>query len=337
MVDLSEITTEYTDLTDSFRGISSSDVLNRLISARASGIHELEEPPKDSIAGCIRHDNIVILSAIIMRIFQHISLCSILLLSLSYAAVAQANVSDTKLKGLKGQVKSLVSTSKSISGYAEWVLKDKTKYQTTYLFNSEGELTESIHEGSSITKAIYSKIEGYKTSRTVELKTPEKRDQDRFTVMGSKEEPIEPNEKLTEPDKRFDFKYVYETDKSGRVISERQYENNGKLFRKRTFEYNKAGTLVKETEEGSTAVMTYSFIYDDKGNVVEVNKTRDLKVAGSDSKERITYTEFKFDSVGNWTERKTTSYIETEPMPQYKIPAKTYTLVNVEYRTLTYY
>lgn len=276
-----------------------------------------------------------ILSIKIMKIFQRIALFIALLLTFSSAVVCQANVSDTKLKGLKGKVKSLVSSSKSISGYAEWVLKDKTKYQTTYLFNREGDLTESIHESGSITKYVYSKIDGYKTFKSVELKAPEN---DRpFSVSVSKEEPIEPNEKLTEPDKRFDFKYVYETDKSGRVVSERQYQNNGKLFRKRTYEYNKAGVLTKEFEEDTVAIMTHSFTYDDKGNVVEVNETRDIKGRGRDSKERVTYTELKFDSVGNWTERKITRYIETEPMPQSKMPAETYTLVSVEFRTLMYY
>lgn len=274
-----------------------------------------------------------------MRIFQHISLFIVMLLSFSSAVVSQAKVSDTKLEGLKGQVRSVVSTSKAISGYAEWVLKDKTKYQTTDLYNKEGELTESISEGGSNTKYVYSKIDGYKTFKSIELKAPTN-DGKRVTGgWGSpeKEEPIEPNEKLTEPDKRFDFRYVYETDKSGRVVSERQYTNNGKLFRKRTFEYNQAGVLTKESEEDSIARMTYSFTYDDKGNVVEVNETRDIKGDGSDSKERITYTELKFDAVGNWTERKSTRYIETDPMPQYKIPARTYTLVNVAFRTITYY
>ena len=273
-----------------------------------------------------------------MRIFHHISLFIVLLLSFCYTAVAQANVSDVKLEGLKGRVRSVVSTSKAVSGYAEWVLEKTTRDQSTDLFNREGELAESIYEGSITTRSVYSKIDGYKTLKTIESKA-RKDDGNRFTVMGSreKEEPIEPNEKLTEPDKRFDYKYVYETDKGGRVASERQYGNNGKLRRKRTFEYDKAGVLIKETEEDTIARMTHSFKYDDRGNVIEVNKTRDIKGAGSDSKERITYTEFKFDPVGNWTERKTTSYIETDPMPQYKIPAKTYTLVSVEYRALTYY
>lgn len=270
-----------------------------------------------------------------MKIFQHISLFIVLFLGFSHVALSQANVSDTKLKGLRGQVKSLVSYSQPISGYAEWVLKNKTKTQNHYYFDREGNLTEMVSE-SSESKYIYSIIDGFKTFKTIELKGPEN-DGPRFTAVDSEEKPIEPNEKLTEPDKRFDFKYVYETDKNGRVISERQYQNNGKLFRKRAYEYNKDGILTNESEEDSVAVMTYSYTHDVKGNVIKVNKTRDLKVPGTDSKDRITYTDLKFDSIGNWTERKVTIYSKTDPMPQYKIPAKEYTLVSVEHRTLTYY
>jgi hypothetical protein len=73
------------------------------------------------------------------------------------------------------------------------------------------------------------------------------------------------------------------------------------------------------------------------GNEIEVRKTRDIKGAGSDSKERILHSEMKFDSFGNWTERKTTRYSETEGNPQYKIPPQKYIFVNLSYRTITYY
>ena len=271
-----------------------------------------------------------------MKLLRQILLSVALLVSLCFFVSAQVKVSDTKLMRLKGQVKSLVSTSKSVSGYAEWVLKDKTKYQTTYLFDRDGNLTEEIRQGSINSKTVFSRIDGYKTFKTIELPTP-KNDSPRFTAMASDVEPIEPNEKLTKPDERFEFKYVYETDDRGRVTSERQYKNDGKLFRKRKYEYNNSGEVIKETEEDTIAVMTYSYKYDEKGNVIEVNKTRDIKVNGSDSKERITYTDIKYDSVGNWIERKITRFVKTEGLPQYKIPAETYTLVDISYRTLTYY
>src|SRR5688572_18481079 len=250
-----------------------------------------------------------------MRIVRYISVSVALLVSFSYSAVAQTHVSDTKLMGLKGKVKSLVSSSKAISGYVEGVLKNKTRHQTTSFFDRKGDLIEKVYEGGPDEKYVYSKVDGYKTFKTIKLR-PSKNSGVFGNLDSEKEEPIEPNEKLTKPDKRFNSKYVYETDDRG-VIIERQYQNNGKLFRKRIYEYNAAGELIKETEEDRGVIMTYSFKYDDKGNVVEVNKTRNIKGAGSDSKERITYTDLKFDSVGNWIERKTTSYIETDPMPQY--------------------
>lgn len=273
-----------------------------------------------------------------MRILQHSLMFVLFVLGLSVYAISQVKVSDVKLEGLKGPVKTVVQTGKAVSGYAEWVLKDTTKYQTTYLFNKDGELTETIHEGGPNSTLVYSKVDGYKTFKSVELKAAAN-DGNRFTVVGSKGEikPIEPGEKITDPDTRFEYKYVYETDSSGRVTIERQFQNNGRLFRKRTFKYDEAGLLTFETEEDSIARMTYKYKYDGKGNVIEVHKTRDIKGSGSNSKQRITYTEMKFDAMGNWTERKSTNYSETEGRPEYKIAPKKYTLVDVEYRTITYY
>jgi hypothetical protein len=272
-----------------------------------------------------------------MRILQYVFITITLLLSFSYSVATQKNLSDTKLMGLRGQVKSLVNTGKSISGYADWVLKDKTKYQTTYSFDKNGDLTEEINLGGSNSKYVYSNIDGNKTFKTIELDTPKTTGQ-RFTVAGDREEkPIEPDERLTEPDKRFDFKYVYETDKSGKTVIERQYQNNGKLFRKRTLMYNDAGVLTNKTEEDSGAIETYSYVYDNKGNAIEVNKTRHIKGPGTDSRDQTIYSEYKFDSVGNWTTRKITTYSDSDAEPKDNIPAQKYTFVDVQWRTLTYY
>ena len=66
-------------------------------------------------------------------------------------------------------------------------------------------------------------------------------------------------------------------------------------------------------------------------------ETRDIRGPGSDSKERITFTEIKFDAVGNWTQRKSTRHVETDAMPQYNVQAKKFTLVDMEYRVFTYH
>jgi hypothetical protein len=261
-----------------------------------------------------------------------------LLFALSYSLPAQANISDAKLMQLRGKVKSMVSRSKAISGYAESVLSDKTVYQTTSVFDRDGRLTETINIGGSNSKHVYSEIDGYKTFKLIDLEKP-KNEGTRFTATATEEddEPIEANEKRTAPDKRFDFRFVYETDRDGRITSERLYTNTGKLSRKITFDYGPSGSLIKEREEDSIAVMTYKYKYDDVQTLVEVAKTRDIKGAGSDSKEKIVYSDFRFDAAGNWTERKSTNYSKSDPIPQYSIPARTHTLVDIEYRTFTYY
>src|SRR5690242_1765025 len=125
-----------------------------------------------------------------MRILQHSLFLAVPVLAFSITAFSQVKVSDVKLEGLKGPVKSVVQTGKAVSGYAEWVLKDTTKYQTTYHYNRDGELTQTISENDSITKYVYSKVDGYKTFKSIELKKSE-----RFAgKWGSveKEKPIEP-------------------------------------------------------------------------------------------------------------------------------------------------
>ena len=237
-----------------------------------------------------------------MRNNKSISIFVLIAAAFACTVAAQRDVSDTKLMRLKGRVRSLVTTSKPISGYAEWVLKDKTKHQTTYQFDKEGNLTESLYEGATRSKLVHSSIDGHKKFRTIQREAPES-NLPRFTGRADKGEPVEPGEQPADPDKRFDFKYVYEITPGGRIVIERQYTNTGEVFRKRTFKYDEAGVLIYEKEEGSVAVTTYWFKYDDKNNVVEVAETRDIKGPGTDSTERITYTEVKFDAEGNWTQR----------------------------------
>lgn len=272
-----------------------------------------------------------------MRIFQRSSLFAILLVSFSIPTVAQTQVSDLKLQGLKGPVKSVVTIWKRIGGYSEADLKDKTKYQTTHLFNKDGQLTEYVRVGLVKTHFVYSEIDGYKTFKSIQSKPPGTYpDIVAGTVLPSNE-PLEPGEKLTAPDESFDYRYVYETSDNGRVITERQYGKTGKLFGIRVLTYDEANRLTHETEEDPVNNMTFSYKHDEKGNVIEVLKTRDIKFQGRDSSERITYTEMRFDSMGNWIERKTTRYVETVGRPQYKIPAEKNTFVNFETRTITYY
>jgi len=270
----------------------------------------------------------------IMKLLRYILPLTVCFLFLAHAAISQTSVSDTKLLGLKGQVKSMVEYGEAVSGYAEWVLKEKTRHKDHSFFDKDGNLTETINEQIQ-TKYLYSKVDGFKTFRTVKLGEP--KDSGLRVAPIVEPKPIEPNEKLTEPDKRFEYRYVYEAAKSGTILIEREFDNRGKLWRKRTYEYNKEGVLTKKIQEDTGRVTTSVFTYDGKGNVVEIHESDKLKVPGSDSEERITYTDVKYDSVGNWTERKATRYIQTEGIPNTNIKPEKYTLVNLQYRSFTYY
>ena len=260
--------------------------------------------------------------------------CLLFISILAFVSYSQNEPTDLKLKGMKGDVRSVISASKPISGYAEWVLKDKTKYQTTDTYDRNGNLTESLSEGQSTTKYLYSKVDGNKSFKMIELK-PNKSAL-RFTSE-DREEPIEANEKLTEPDLRFDFKYTYKAADNGRIVTERQFGNDGKLFRKRIYEFNKQGMIIRRAEDDTVAKMEFIYKYDDAGVLIQTDETRDIKGAGTDSKSITLFTDYKFDNKGNWTERKATVKSRTDAQPKYNIPEKEYILVSVETRTITYH
>lgn len=266
-----------------------------------------------------------------MQIF---ALLTFILVLVSVGFSQTGRPSDLKLLNLKGEVKSVVSTSKAISGYAEWVLKDKTKYQTTDSFDHNGNLTESLSEGQTSTKYVYLSVDGNKAFKMTEVKPSQSTLR---VTIDSDNTPIEANEKRTEPEPSFDYKYIYEIGDSGRKITEKQYSNKGELFRKRIYEYNTDGILVKMFHEDAVAIMTFTYKYNSDGLLIEENETRDIKGAGTDSRSRRLYSGYKVDSTGNWIERKITEKSKTEALPTFNIPENKYTLVSVQTRTITYY
>lgn len=257
----------------------------------------------------------------------------VFLLSIS-TVFGQTHPNDLKLKGLNGPVKLIISTDKAISGYAEWVLKDETKYQTTYNFDRDGNLTESLSEGQSTSKYIYLRIDGNRAFKTIEVKPSPNTLR---TTISTDPTPIEANEKLTKPDLRYDFKYVYEIADNGHEITERQIGNDGKVFRKRIFVYSKEGVLQNVTQEDTNATMKYSYKYNSAGILIEENETRDLKVAGTNSKSSTVYSEIEFDDYGNWTKRKVTKKTKVDAWPIYNLPETEYTLVSIQSRSITYH
>lgn len=257
-------------------------------------------------------------------------LCALLVVTFSGALSSQTKIPDTNFAEYKGKVKSLVTSMRYESGYADWLLNQRMSPENVSSFDKDGYTTEKVVNEIE-TKYIFSDIDGYRTFKMVSLRP--KKQANRFTVVGPtrKDEPIEPGEKLTKPDSRFDFKTVYETDDNGRVTFKRLYTNTGKLSKKQSFEYGDSGHLKKEILEDSASKSVYSYTYDENGILIETKRNFESKLSEYESINRTIYSDYKFDSIGNWIERRVTVYDE------HSKNEKNRPSVSIEYRSFTYY
>lgn len=252
-----------------------------------------------------------------------------LILTFFLAVPAQKKATDKEFEGLKGAVKSVLTEYMEVINPRGLAPDKKRVKSSEYFFDKGGRLTQILYPDSN-GKLIFSVIDGFKTFKSSLIKI-ETKPKTTFNVGRSliEERPIEEPENLVPPDERFDFKYTYEFDSQGRVRIERQYENNGRLFRKKEFKYDDKGRVIEENVNDTVALSKFIYKYDAKGNLIETFQDRDIKGPGTDSETRTVYSDYKVDSQGNWTQRKSTSYFEVNGEP--KVSATMY------YRTIIYY
>ena len=81
----------------------------------------------------------------------------------------------------------------------------------------------------------------------------------------------------------------------------------------RTFKFDADGRMIEKSEDSPTAKTTTVYKYDAKGNLIEKSEEQKGKGEfGTDSKSRTVFSNYKIDAQGNWTERKSTMYYESE-------------------------
>ncbi len=210
---------------------------------------------------------------------------------LCLGVTAQQKMTDKDLEGLKGPVRSVIEEFKIVRGPNPDGKKENIRVSKTY-FNKDGQ-TERIVYLKDDTELTFSIIDDFKTFKTT--KKPDVDENSKFRVSFPDQLPIEPNEKLTKPDSRYELRYVYEYDEKGRVISEREFTNTGKLTQLESFTYDEDGHLIKLRSETTGAIETNTYTYDEEGMVVEQKKDRKIKVAGKDSNDRTVYSDYKTD------------------------------------------
>lgn len=240
---------------------------------------------------------------------------------------AQKKMTDREMEGLKGSVKTVFEDymlTYVSSGPSEINKRFKSK---EYYFDKNGTLNQEIYPSYNY-KYIYSIIDGFKTFKSIPIKVDNSPKNTILTRDIDEEKPLEENEKIVPPDDRFDLKFVYEYDKNGKVVKEKHYGNIGKLWRISTFKYNNKGLIIEENAEDTVANTKYIYKYDDKDNLIKTLEERDVK-NGIDSISETIYSDYKFDSQGNWLERKVTRTSESS--------GDTYSTNMIYYRKIAYY
>lgn len=212
-------------------------------------------------------------------------------------AAAQEKMSEREFDGFRGDVKSVSIEVLPVSGTG--VKKRSVWEKWTYNFAG---MKMSEHNPAGKSKTVFRFVDEYKIAESV------------AEDVGNS--------------KTFTRKFTYEYDADGRIKTERIYFNPDKPAIVRTFKYDPEGRRVESVEDSPTAVIKKIFIYDSKGNLIE--ETQEQKGKGefvTDSRSRTVYSDYKLDAQGNWTERRSTSFYESNGEPY----------ISLNYQVITYF
>ncbi len=221
----------------------------------------------------------------------------IFVLSFTFSIFGQQKMTHRDLDELKGKVKS-VTTSREViesKNYADNTLK---KYRDEVKFyNESGSPTKSI-DNEHNDKTVYTFIDGDLTSKSFQIM---KKTKNQVIFGGSKPKIEKPK------DDRFDTKYKYKFDSSGRIFELKIFGIDGDLYKRIKYKYNKTGVLLEELHfvDNNRLNRHHFYTYDAKGSMIQLKHL--LYRPKKNITKIYTYRGYKLDSQGNWIERKVTS------------------------------
>jgi hypothetical protein len=254
-----------------------------------------------------------------MKMLSTTLLCFVLLLV--GTAYAQTKQSDREFEGLKGGVKSVLTERADANMKAGKLVESKRRKHEHMTFEPNGNSSVLKHfqwdTGELFETRTFIQIDGDKATN-IEIGPG--------SITGTlTEQP--PDAKPAKPwDPRYDYKFKYKYDNSGRIVEETMWQGDGDPWLRYLYEY-----LPGERRElvfDKDGVLNQKYIYklDAKGNETEMI-TYDTITGEIEGKEKYTYP--RFDRQGNWTKR-----IEYEADSDSGFKFK---LREVKYRTLTYF
>ena len=233
---------------------------------------------------------------------------------------SQNKMTDREFEGFKGKVKSVLNEFVDKAG-------SKRKIGSQYFFDEDGRLSKVLYPDNNY-QVIFTQIDGFKTFKGMKIETETIEKPILATTVGF-EEPIEGPDKIVPPDERFDEKYKYEYDLQGRVKTEREFLNNGKLVTLTTFVYDENGNLIEKTVNTTSSIDKFINKYDAKGNLIEQIENTKIKSNGKDYTKRTVFSDYKLDTKSNWIQRKRVYISETD--------GRSRQFETIEFRTVVYY
>jgi len=225
-------------------------------------------------------------------------LLSTVVLTICSVGVFAQQGTDRELAGLRGKVKVVENWSQDTERDGKPIYKNAIQSADEY--DQSGSLVKSTYHVSA-GRSIYFLLDGKRVSKYEQLEgrpVPQL-----ITVAGAPETPA-PAENKGDP--RYEHRYAYKFDSSGRIIAIEDYKNDGRLWETRKFTYDAAGRIAGETiSRDGKPEFDYIFKYDAGGTMIEKESVW-YWVNGGKETTLYRYSKIKADSRGNWTERTVT-------------------------------
>ena len=230
--------------------------------------------------------------------------------------------SDLHKDNLKGKVKSVAVYN------IDHDRRQTDKYIVSEeLYNEEGDRVRGVYYNDNSeprSVAVYGYVDGMRVARWGSVKD----ESGQLPADSSVQMPVSDQEQpARKSDARFDTKYVYKYDPSGRLAEEVHLSNAGELQTRTVYKYESpTRRLIREFAGGRDELARTTETLDDAGNVVELwlydeyKKVQDIQVI-----------KHEFDSHGNWIVEKV---FVKETLPDGKTNLKP---LATNFRTITYF
>ena len=204
--------------------------------------------------------------------------------------------SDLFHQNLKGRVKSVATYN------IDHDRRQTDKFIVSEEFyNEDGDRTQGVYYNDYSQPrnvAVYGFIDNMRVARWGDVKDKNgKRPSDRSVQVPVSDKERRPAKKT---DKRYDTRYVFKYDSSGRLAEEVHLSNTGELLTRTVYKYETpTRRLIREFADGTDEIARTTEILDDAGNVIELwlydeyKKVQDIQVI-----------KHEFDPQGNWIVEK---------------------------------